>query len=127
MPTWFTLLRLRSLIVRAHYSWLLALPLAIWSLGGLVLPRSLPEGTGAWMPALLILVVYIASVAIHEGAHLLAARLLHVPMPALNLHPIGTLVRRGREEAGAGRSFAVAAAGPVANLVVIFDLETRVM
>ena len=125
MPTWFTLLRSRSLIVRAHYSWLLVFPLAIWSLGRLVLPGSLPEGAGAWIPTLLIVVVYIASLAIHEGAHLLAARLLHVPMPALNLHPIGTLVRRGREASGPRRSFAVAAAGPIANLIVLLLLGAR--
>ena len=71
-----------------------------------------------WLGAALIMLVYIALVAIHESAHLLVARLLRVPMPPLNLYPIGTLARIGRESVGPGRTFVVAAAGPLANILV---------
>jgi Zn-dependent protease len=122
MQTWFPLLRLKHLVVRFHFTWILLAPLALWTFAYLVLPTRLPDGASTWLAAIAIVVVYVASLAIHEGAHLIAARLLGVPMPAVNLHPIGALTRRVREAAGPVRTLIIAAAGPVANLIVLWLL-----
>lgn len=122
MRTWFTFLQTRHLTLRVHYTWLLALVLGLWSLTRGILPARFDDETAVWLPALLILVVYIAVVALHEAGHLLAAKLLRVPMTTLNVHPIGTLARVRHEGAGPGKTFVIAAAGPLANLVVWFLL-----
>lgn len=122
MRTWFTLIETRGLTIRAHYTWLLALVLGLWSLTRGILPARFDDETGVWLPALVILALYVAVVAVHEAAHLLAAKLLRVPMVALNVHPIGTLARVRHEGAGPGKTFVIAAAGPLANLVLWFLL-----
>jgi Zn-dependent protease/CBS domain-containing protein len=124
MHTWFTILRLRWITIRAHYTWLLLLPIGVWMFAQAVLPSRLPAGSSTWPVAIALGVIYVACVVIHEAGHLGAARLLRFPMPALNLHPIGVLVRRGREDSEPGRTFMVAAAGPAANLVAWFVLAT---
>lgn len=122
MRTWFTVIEMRGLTIRAHYTWLLALVLGLWSLTRGILPARFDDDTGVWLPALLILTLYVGIVALHEVGHLLAAKLLRVPMVALNVHPIGTLARVRHEGAGPGKTFVIAAAGPLANLVLWFLL-----
>lgn len=61
----------------------------------------------------------------HEGAHLVAARLLGIRVNALRLMPIGGALDLGNPYAlGAGRLFAAAAAGPLGNLLAILALST---
>lgn len=116
MKTWFTLLQTRLITVRAHYTWVILLLLGGWSLARLVLPERMGEDAQIWTATLAIMFTYIGCVMIHEAGHILAARLLGVPMPHVNLHPIGSLARRGPESAGPGRTFVVATAGPVASI-----------
>ena len=122
MRTWFTLIQSSYLTVRVHYTWLLALVLGLWSLTRGILPARFDDDTGVWLPALLILAIYVGVVVVHEAGHLLAAKLLRVPIVALNVHPIGTLARVRHEGAGPGKTFVIAAAGPLANLVFWFLL-----
>lgn len=124
MKTWFTIIQSRHLTVRAHYTWLLLLALGLWSLVRVALPARVSAGEPIWSTALIIMLVYIACVALHEAAHLVTARLLGVPMRTLNIHPIGALARLGRERSGPVRTFAVAAAGPLANLILWLVLRT---
>ncbi len=123
MKSWFTLFRSPTLTIRAHYTWLLLLTLGIWTLVYSSLPARLGEDATRWPIALIIMLVYVGCVVVHELGHLVAAWTLRVPMPALNVHPIGTLARRGREDVGPIRTLAVAAAGPLANLLLWFILS----
>lgn len=123
MRTWFTLMQSRHLTVHAHYTWLLLLALGLWSLVQVALPARLNEGQPLWTTALVIMLVYVGCVALHEAAHLVTAWLLRVPMRAINVHPIGTLARLGQETGGPVRVFAVAAAGPLANLLLSLVLR----
>ena len=62
----------------------------------------------------------IASLFIHELAHAAAARLLHVGMSSVRLTPFGGMSRIENPYAiSAPRIFAVAAAGPAANLLAL--------
>jgi CBS domain-containing protein len=123
MNIWFTLVRSRVLTIRFHYTWLLMLPLGVWMLAQLVLPARLGQQSPLWLPALLIASAYVGVVAVHEAAHMLVARWLRVPMPPLDVHPLGTLSRIGYETIGPRRTFAVAAAGPLANICLWFALR----
>ena len=117
MRTWFTLLRTRTFTIRVHYTWLL-LSLGIWSLARTILPGRLGADGAVWTTAFVLIMIYIGCVAVHEAAHLLVARLLGVPIAAINVHPIGTLARVGREQTRPGRKLAIATAGPIANLLL---------
>lgn len=123
MKTWLPLAVNRFVTIRLHYTWVFLFILGLWSLGQVVLPQRLGGTGGMWLGAILIMLVYVALVAVHEAGHLLVARLLHVPMPPLNIYPIGTLARIGRESVGPRRTFAVAAAGPVTSILVWFLLR----
>ena len=62
----------------------------------------------------------IASLFVHELAHAAAARLLHVGMSSVRLTPFGGMSRIENPYAiSAPRVFAVAAAGPAANLLAL--------
>src|SRR5699024_1868852 len=64
----------------------------------------------------------IASLFIHELAHAAAARLLHVGMSSVRLTPFGGMSRIENPYAiSAPRVFAVAAAGPAANLLALLS------
>jgi len=78
-----------------------------------------PGEPDIWLSALAIQVLLFASVFIHEWAHVFAARLLgHDPAQML-LWPLGGLISHEPGEESAVRPrLAVAAAGPLANLVI---------
>jgi Zn-dependent protease len=124
MQTWLTLWQGRRQAVRAHFTWILVLLLGVWSLARFTLLERLASGGWVWTTAVLVMAAYCGCVLVHEAGHLLAARLLHVLMPVLNLHPIGTLARRGHEPAGPYRTAMVATAGPLASLGLWLVLGT---
>ena len=62
----------------------------------------------------------LASLAVHEGAHLLAARAAGIRVTELRLMPFGGAARLGNLYAlPPGHLWAIAAAGPAANLIVL--------
>ena len=62
----------------------------------------------------------IFSLTLHEAAHLMAARLLRVRVTELRLMPFGGAARLGNLYAlPPGHLWAIAAAGPAANLIVL--------
>lgn len=123
MQTWFPIVQSRVLVVRAHYSWLIVLGLGAWSLTQVVLPARLDSDARVWPLALLLMVVFVGCVLVHELAQISVTRLLGARLHTLNLYPLGSIARRGRERAGPGRAFAIAAAGPFANLLLWFMLR----
>lgn len=123
MQTWFPIFQSRVLVVRAHYSWLIVLGFGVWSLIRVVLPARLGSEARVWPLALLLMGVFVGCVLVHELAQVGVTRLLGVPLHTLNLYPLGSIARRGRERAGPGRAFAIAAAGPLANLLLWFMLR----
>lgn len=61
----------------------------------------------------------IASLALHEGAHLMAARLARARVTELRLTPFGAAIHLGNLFAlSPGRLLGIAAAGPAANLAL---------
>ena len=63
----------------------------------------------------------VCAIAVHEAAHLAAARAVHVSIPELRLMPFGGSARIGNPYALTPWQLCIiAAAGPLANLVLIF-------
>jgi Zn-dependent protease len=104
--------------VRLHYTWAIVVLLGIPVLSGAIIPAALPNlgGLARIVLALLILALFFGAVVLHEGAHLLVARLLGVRYGALNLYPLGALTRRPNRYPDARAMFAIAAVGPAASI-----------
>ncbi len=60
---------------------------------------------------------FLVSVALHEGGHLTAMRVLHVPFYGMELHGTGAVIRMG--STSSGKEAACAAAGPAVNLLLL--------
>jgi len=115
----------RGMPVRLHYTWLVAALLGVPVLAEMTIPAELPNlgGVGRIVLALLILVLFFGAVVIHEGAHLLTARLFHVRAGALNLYPLGALTRLPDRHGDTKAAFWIAAAGPVASILLWWGLS----
>lgn len=86
--------------------------LRVHALALVMLGLSFALGARAELGAMLL------SLALHEGAHLAAARILHVGVEALELMPFGgALTMENPYRLGRGQLLGVALAGPVGNLL----------
>lgn len=75
-----------------------------------IIATALGEGQTAMM--------LLASLSIHETAHLLAARALHIPIQSLRLTPFGSMAQIGNPYTlTAAQLCAVSAAGPLGSLM----------
>lgn len=65
---------------------------------------------------------FLVSAALHEGGHLVAMRVLHVPFYGMELHGTGAVIHTGNTSPG--KEALCAAAGPAVNLL-LFMLTFR--
>lgn len=110
----------RGMPVRLHYTWLFIVLISLPLLTQYLLPQLLPaaDGPARLAVAILILLAVLASVVLHEIGHMLAARLLHVRFPVMNLYPLGAITRLPDRYGRPAAAFWIAAAGPLASLLL---------
>lgn len=90
-----------------------------WSLATIVLPEpGAGGGVRTWVMAIIIVLMYCGSVLLHELAHIGVARFYKVPVPVVDLHPIGMLARRGVEASSPYLAWMIAGAGPAFSLLL---------
>jgi len=120
MRTLYHVATWRGTPLRIHYTWLSAALLGAAVLIGATLPDALPElgRIGRFGLALAIVALAFLVVVLHEGAHLLAARVMGVAVPAINLYPLGALTRLPDRNGSPWAAFWVAVAGPIASLTL---------
>jgi Zn-dependent protease len=111
--------------VRLHYSWLIAALIGVPLLTTVILPTAIPNSSvpGRLLLALLILVTYVGVVIVHELAHLLVARLMHIRFPVMNLYPFGAIARLPARFGSPKAAFWSAAAGPIASIALAWLLR----
>ena len=109
----YHIITVRRTPVRVHYSWLIAALIGVPVLTTVILPAALPDSSvpGRLLLALLVLVTYIGVVIVHELAHLLVARPMHIRFPVMNLYPFGAITRLQRMKTGALSSAVARAVG----------------
>lgn len=105
--------------IRFDIPWLFALALGTWTLADLVLP-SVADGRTAvtyWAAGFLGALGLGASLAVHEAAHCWAARRAGLATRGVVLSAFGGVAYFDDEPATARDALAIAAAGPLANIL----------
>lgn len=81
--------------------------------------RELPDiGAGSWLVALSFAVLLYGSVLVHELSHSVTAVRLGMRVRRITLHLLGGVSEIEGPTTGPGRSFLIAVAGPLTNLVL---------
>jgi Zn-dependent protease len=112
--------------VRLHYTWLIVALIGVPVLATLTLPSFTPNVSGpvGLLLALLTLVLFLGVVVLHELAHRLVARLMHVRFPVMNLYPLGAIARLPDRYASPTTAYCIAAAGPLASIALAWVLRS---
>jgi Zn-dependent protease len=120
MRNLYHVLTIRGMPVRLHYTWLIAALLGVPVMSGVIIPIYLPDmgGLARFGLALLILALFFLSIVLHECAHMLVAWRFQTQRGAINLYPLGSLTQLADRFSDAKIAFWVAAAGPIASLIL---------
>jgi len=126
MRNLFHVVTVRGMPVRLHYTWLIVALIGIPLFTTVTLRIMMPDASGPIriLLALVTLVLILGVVVLHELAHLLVARLMHVRFPVMNLYPLGAITRLPDRYGSPTAAFWTAAAGPVASMACAWMLDT---
>ena len=110
--------RLFGIRIGVSAVWFLVLFVVIWYLDG-YFKGVLAGGTEAFLVAVVAALLFFATVVAHEFGHALVARRLGMTIDGVDLWALGGFTRtRGAPETP-GAEFALAAGGPVVNVLVV--------
>jgi len=98
--------------------WFLVLFFVIYALNG-YFGQILPDGTQAFIVAVIVALLFFATVVGHELGHALVARHQGMTIEGVDLWALGGFTRTRGETASPGAEFRMAAAGPAVNALVI--------
>ncbi|WP_345422520.1 site-2 protease family protein [Pseudonocardia xishanensis] len=109
--------RVAGVPVELHWSLLGAVALLTWLLAAQVLPAEVPGAAPVWRwtVATAAALVFVATIALHESAHVLVARHVGVRVRRVTLWVVGGVSEMTGEPRSPGGLAAVAAAGPVTS------------
>lgn len=113
------LARLFGIRVGADYSWLLVLFLVIFFFQDNFRSTVAEDTTTIYLAAVAAAFLFFGSIIVHEMGHALAARREGIAVEGIDLFLFGGLMHMRSEPRTAGAEFRVAAAGPLATLIVI--------
>ncbi len=114
------LIRLFGFEVRFDLSWLILVALIVWTLSAGYFPGAyadLSASTYFWM-GVLGAIGLIASIVLHELSHSLVARRFGIEIHGITLFVFGGAAEMTNEPPSPRAEFVMAAAGPVASLVI---------
>jgi Zn-dependent protease len=114
------LMRVRGIVVEAHWSLLGIVLLVILSISQQ--EPHLAGGVSGGGPALVVGLItgigLVLSIALHELAHALVAQRVGIEVPRITLFLLGGVARIASRPLRAGHEFAITAAGPLTSLVL---------
>ena len=120
MPGSITVARVLGIDIRIHFSWFLIFALILLSLADRVLPELRPNWSDqkTYIVAVITAVLFFVSVLLHELAHAVTARAFRMPVSSITLFLLGGVANLTKEPPSARAEFLMAAAGPLASLVI---------
>lgn len=120
MPGSLTVARILGIDIRIHFSWFLIFAMILLSLADRVLPELRPNWSDqkTWIVAAITAVLFFGSVLLHELAHAVTARGFRMPVSSITLFLLGGVANLSKEPSSAKAEFLMAAAGPLASLVI---------
>lgn len=113
------LVRILGIRVGASPSWFIVLFLLIWLLSGSFQDALGGSSTEAYVVAVASALLFFVSLLVHELGHAFAARREGMEVKGVDLILFGGLTRMNRDSDSPGEEFRVAAAGPLATLLVV--------
>jgi Zn-dependent protease len=118
----FTIARLRGIELRLDWSLAFLFVLVVVDLGGGVFPSWHPDWPRelAWGLGAVTAVLLIVSIALHELAHAIVARLNRIPVRRVTLFIFGGLAEIEGEPKSPGSELAMAAIGPIVSVAIGF-------
>lgn len=115
---------------RLDASWFVLIALLTWALPRLYLTRALPFSAQryGWVVALLVALVFGGVVLVHEIAHAVAARAVHLKVKQITLTLVGGGVTLAESRQHPGQELAISLAGPATTVAagLLFGLVYRV-
>lgn len=113
-------LRIFDFEIRIDRSWFILLALIIWSFSGAVFPAQYPgRSTAVYLVmGVAAAVLLFASLIAHELSHAVVARAKGIPVEGITLFLFGGVARTSMEAERPGDEFLIAAAGPIASIVI---------
>ncbi len=116
MGSAFNIGRLFGIQIRIHYTWFIIFVLITVSLVFQVSPDwSRPT---SWLVAVIVSLLFFASVLVHELSHSLVGRANGVTITSITLFLFGGVAQMRGEATSARAEFKMAAAGPAASLII---------
>ena len=113
------LFTVRGIRVGVDASWFIVLFLMIYLLSAPFRTTLGSSDTVAYITTVVAVLALFASIIIHELGHAVAARRRGVGVTRIDLNVFGGLTHMSREPANPSEDFTIAAAGPLATIVVI--------
>ncbi len=113
------LVRLFGIRIGASPSWFVFLFLIIYLLSGRFQDALGGSANQAYLVAVVAAVLFFLSIVVHELGHALQARREGIEVLGVDLWLFGGLAKLDRDSNTAGEEFRVAAAGPLATLLII--------
>jgi len=106
--------------IRLDPSWFVIAFLVTWSLAAGLFPLWLPRETPAtyWAMGVVGALCLFLSILLHEGCHAVVAQRQGIPMQGITLFIFGGVAEMGDEPPSARAEFLMAAAGPLASIVI---------
>jgi len=110
--------RIWGIPIGLNYSWFLIFALVTFSLATALLPSQFGglSATAYWLLAVVVSLLFFASVLAHELGHAFIALRNSIPVRAINLFLLGGVAQITREPQSPGVEFRVAIAGPLVSL-----------
>jgi Zn-dependent protease len=112
------LARIFGIRIGVHVSWFVILFLAILWLQG-PFEEVLGDSTEGFGAAVLVALLFFASILVHELGHAFAARREGIEVSGIELFFFGGFMRMNRDSATPGQEFRVAVAGPLMTLAIV--------
>jgi Zn-dependent protease len=113
------LMQVAGIRVGADVSWFVALFLVIYWLSGFFRETLRSSDSTAYLTAVISALLLFASLIFHELGHALAARRHGIEVKRIDLFLFGGLAQMSRDSRTAGEELQIAAAGPLATLIVV--------
>lgn len=110
--------RVFGIRIGASPSWFVVLFILIYLLSGYFTNRIGGTATEGYLVAVTAVLLFFASIVLHELGHALAARRLGIHTTAIDLWFFGGIAKLSRDSDTPGAEFQVAAAGPAVTAVV---------
>ena len=116
----FNLGKIFGIQFRLHYTWFIIFVLITVSLSWQYFPFAYPDWNNLiyWVTGIFTSLLFFSSVVAHELAHSLVGRANGIPVKSITLFIFGGVAHMTREAARHGAELKMAAAGPIASLVI---------